>query len=123
MKNIFDIVEKNKGVEMQSVIDWLNFTEDNIRMVFKDIVDACEADHTKHYKVNILVIVLEKKTKSEVDKFKGDYKLMSCEVDCYWSENSNRINGVPKVNFWPKNISGPAIIKFIPMQDALPKNL
>ena len=59
----------------------------------------------------------------EIDKFKGKYKLMASEVECYWCENSNMINGIPKVNFWPKNISELSIIKFIPMQEAIPKEL
>ena len=123
MKDIIDIVNENKNKAMQSTIDWLDFTDENLNSVFKEIVELCEADHKKRYKVNILVIAKEKKTKAEIDQFKGEYKLMPSEVECYWSDNSNMTNGVPKVNFWPKNISGPAIIKFVPMQDALPKNL
>ena len=91
--------------------------------MFKEIVDICEADHTKRYKVNILVIAKEKKSKLEIDQFKGEYKLMASEVEIYWSSNSGKINRVPKVEFAPKNITGPSIIKFVPMQDALPKNL
>ena len=48
---------------------------------------------------------------------------MASEVECYWSENSNMINGIPKVIFWSKNISELSIIKFIPMQEAIPKEL
>ena len=48
---------------------------------------------------------------------------MPSEVIIYWSSNSGRINGVPKVEFAPKNITWPSIIKFVPMQNALPKNL
>lgn len=91
--------------------------------MFKEIVDIYETDHTKRYKVNILVIAKEKKSKLEVDQFKGEYKLMASEVIIYWSSNSHKINGVPKVEFAPKNITGPSIIKFVPMQNALPKNL
>lgn len=108
---------------MKSIINWLDFNDENLNNVFKDIVNECEVDHKKNYKVNILVIAKEKKSKSEVDKFKGKYKLMACEIECYWSDNKNIINGVPKVNFWPKNISGQSIIKFIPMNDSLPKSL
>ena len=123
MKDIKDIVNENKNKVMQSIIDWLDYTDENLNSVFKEIVDICEADHTKRYKVNILVIAKEKKSKLEIDKFKGEYKLMASEVIIYWSSNSGRINGVPKVEFAPKNITGPSIIKFVPMQDALPKNL
>ena len=108
---------------MKSIINWIDFTEENLNNCFKDIVNECENDHKKRYKINILVLAKEKKTKYEIDKFKGKYKLMASEVECYWSENSNMINGIPKVNFWPKNISELSIIKFIPMQEAIPKEL
>lgn len=122
MKDIIDIVKENKNKAMQSTIDWLDFTDENLNSVFKEIVELCEADHKKRYKVNILVIAKEKKTKAEIDQFKGEYKLMPCEVECYWADY-NHPNETGHVYFWTKNISGPAIIKFVPMQDALPKNL
>ena len=122
MKDITDIVNENKNKTMQSIIDWLDFTDENLNSVFKEIVELCEADHKKRYKVNILVIAKEKKTKSESDQFKGEYKLMPSEVECYWADY-NHPNEKGHVYFWTKNISGPAIIKFVPMQDALPKNL
>ena len=124
MKDIKDIINESKNKKvMQSIIDWLDYTDQNLNSVFKEIVDICEADHTKRYKVNILVIAKEKKSKSEIDQFKGEYKLMPSEVEIYWSSNSGRINGVLKVEFASKNITGPSIIKFVPMQNALPKNL
>lgn len=123
MKDIKEIVNENKSKAMQSTIDWLDYTDENLNSAFKEIVELVEAHHTQRYKVNILVIAKEKKTKSEVDKFKGEYKLMPTEVEIYWNTNTNAGMPEPKVSYWTKNISGPAIIKFVPMQDALPKNL
>ena len=64
--------------------------------------------------MNILVIAKEKKSKDNIDKFKGNYKLMPTEVEIYW-----RTNGTPGISFWSKNISN--ITKFVPMEMALPK--
>lgn len=56
MKDIKDIINESKNKVMQSIIDQLDYTDENLNSVFKEIVDICEADHTKRYKVNILVI-------------------------------------------------------------------
>lgn len=56
MKDIKDIINESKNKVMQSIIDQLDYTDENINSVFKEIVDICEAYHTKRYKVNILVI-------------------------------------------------------------------
>lgn len=56
MKDIKDIINESKNKVMQSIIDQLDYTDENINSVFKEIVDICEADHIKRYKVNILVI-------------------------------------------------------------------
>lgn len=41
---------------MKTIINWLDFTEENLNNCFKDIVNECENDHKKRYKINILVL-------------------------------------------------------------------
>ena len=42
MKDIKDIVNENKNKVMQSTIDWLDYTDENLNLVFKEIVDICK---------------------------------------------------------------------------------
>lgn len=56
MKDIKDIINESKNKVMQYIIDQLDYTDENLNSVFKEIVDICEANHTKRYNVNILVI-------------------------------------------------------------------
>lgn len=112
MKSITEIITESSN--MTSNINWIDWNEDNLNRVFKKIVDEILEDKKLRYKVNILVIAKEKKSKDNVDKFKGNYKLMPTEVEIYWNTN-----GTPKISFWSKNISN--ITKFIPMEMALPK--
>lgn len=101
-----------------SNIEWLDWNEDNQNKVFKEIIDEILYDKNLHYKVNILVIAKEKKSKNNIDKFKGNYKIMPTEVEIYW--NTNNTEGI---SFWTKNIANKTITKFVPMEMALPKEL
>ena len=56
MKDIKDIINESKNKVMQYIIDQLDYTDENLNSVFKEIVYICEADHTKRSNVNILVI-------------------------------------------------------------------
>ena len=112
MKNI------NKSLNFISKIEWLDWNEDNRNRIFKEIIEEVLEDKTRRYKVNILVITNEKKSKDDIDKFKGIFKIMPTEVEIYWSTN-----GIQVISFWPKNISNSTITKFVTMEMALPKFL
>lgn len=114
MKSIVEIIAESSN--MTSNINWLDWNEDNLNNVFKEIVNEILDDNDLHYKVNVLVIAKEKKSKDNIDKFKGNYKIMPTEVEIYWNTN-----GTPKILFWSKNIANNTITKFIPMEMALPK--
>ena len=104
-----------------SNIEWLDWNEDNQYKVFKEIIDEILHDKNLRYKVNILVIAKEKKSKDNIDKFKGNYKIMPTEVEIYWAKhNSQNTEGI---EYWTKNIANKTITKFVPMEMALPKEL
>ena len=119
MKSITERISESSNIV--SNINWLDWNEDNQNTVFKEIIDEINEDKTLRYKVNILVIAKEKKSKNNVDKFKGDYKIMPTEVEIYWNTNTNAGMPEPKVSFWTKNIANNTITKFVPMEMALPK--
>lgn len=113
MKSILEIVTESSNVT--SNINWLVWDENILNNVYKDIVDEClNNKKTAYYKVNILVIAKEKKKTGEVDKFRGEYKIMTSEMVIRWSNDRNIIE------FWPKNISENGIIMWTPMNEALP---
>ena len=119
MKSITERISESSNIV--SNINWLDWNEDNQNTVFKEIIDEINEDKTLRYKVNILVIAKEKKSKNNIDKFKGDYKIMPTEVEIYWNTNTNAGMPEPKVSFWTKNIANNTITKFVPMEMALPK--
>lgn len=98
-----------------SYINWLDWNKDNLNKVFKEIIDEILENKTLRYQVNILVIAKEKKSKDNIDKFKGNYKIMPTEVEIYWNTN-----GTQGISFWSKNIGNSTITKFVPMEMALP---
>ena len=114
MKSITEIVTEASNTTSNFV--WLDWNDDNLNKVFKDAIDEILEDNRLRYKVNILVIAKEKKSKDNVDKFKGNYKVMPTEVEIYWNTN-----GTPRISFWSKNITNNNITKFVPMEIALPK--
>ena len=114
MKSIAEIITESSNIT--SNIDWLDWNEDNQNKVFKEIIDEILENKELRYRVNILVIAKEKNSKDNVDKFKGNYKLMPTEVEIYWNTN-----GTPRISFWSKNIANNTITKFVPMEMALPK--
>ena len=107
MKSTLEILSN-----MTSNINWLVWDEDILNNVYKDIVNECLNNPKVFYKVNILVIVKERKKKGEVDKFRGEYKIMTSEMWIRWSGTI--------IEFWPKNISENGIIMWSPMNEALP---
>jgi len=113
MKSIAEIIKESSN--MTSNIEWLDWNEENKNKFFKEIIDEIFEDKELRYKVNILVIAKEKKSNDNVDKFKGNYKLMPTEVEIYWLHEHQ------KIEFWPKNIASNTITKFVPMEMALPK--
>ncbi len=119
MKSITEIISESSNIT--SNIKWLDWNEDNLNEVFKEIIDEILENNELRYKVNILVIAKEKKSKDNVDKFKGNYKLMPTEIEIYWNTNTNAGMPEPKVSFWSKNIANNTITKFVPMEMALPK--
>ena len=114
MKSITENVTESSNTTSNSV--WLDWNDDNLNKVFKDAVDEILEDNRLRYKVNILVIAKEKKSKDNVDKFKGNYKVMPTEVEIYWNTN-----GTSGISFRSKNITNNNIAKFVPMEIALPK--
>ena len=114
MKSITEIVTESSNTISNFV--WLDWNEDNLNKVFKDAIDEILEDNRLRYKVNILVIAKEKKSKDNIDKFKGNYKVMPTEVEIYWNTN-----GTSGISFWSKNITNNNITKFVPMEIALPK--
>lgn len=113
MKSISEIITESSNIT--SNIEWLDWNDENLNKVFKDVIDEILDDNDLRYKVNILVIAKEKKSKDNVDKFKGNYKLMPTEVEIYWLPEHSEIS------FWSKNIANNTITKFVPMEMALPK--
>jgi hypothetical protein len=113
MKSITEII--NESFNVISNIEWLDWNEDNRNKVFKEIIDEILENNELRYKVNILVITKEKKSKENIDKFKGNYKVMPTEVEIYWH------TGHSEITFWSKNIATNTITKFVPMEMALPK--
>lgn len=114
MKSITEIITESSN--LTSNINWIDWNEDNLNKVFKEIIDEILENKKLRYKVNILVIAKEKKSKDNIDKFKGNYKLMPTEVEIYWNTMAPS-----KILFWSKNISSDTITKFVPMEMALPK--
>lgn len=112
MKSILEIITESSNVT--SNINWLDWNKNILNNVYKDIVDECLNNKKAYYKVNILVIAKEKKKTGEVDKFRGEHKIMTSEMWIQWSEDRNIIE------FWPKNISENGIIMWTPMDEALP---
>lgn len=98
-----------------SYINWLDWNDYNLNNVFKEIIEEILEDKTLRYEVNILVIAKEKKSKNNIDKFKGIYKIMPTQVEIYWNTN-----GTQGISFWTKNISNNSITKFVTMEMALP---
>jgi hypothetical protein len=119
MKSIIETITESSNIT--SNINWLDWNEDNQNKVFKEIIDEILENKNLRFKVNILVIAKEKKSKDNIDKFKGNYKLMPTEVEIYWNTNTNAGMPEPKVSFWTKNIANNTITKFVPMEMALPK--
>lgn len=119
MKSITEIISESSN--MVSNINWIDWNETNQNEVFKEIIEEVTVNKKQRYKVNILVIAKEKKTKDEIDKFKGDYKIMPTEVEIYWNTNTNAGMPEPKVSLWSKNIANNTITKFAPMEMCLPK--
>jgi len=119
MKTITEIITESSNIT--SNINWIDWNEDNLNNVFKEVIDEILENKELRYKVNILVIAKEKKSKENCDKFKGNYKLMPTEVEIYWNTNTNSGMPEPKISFWSKNIANNTITKFVPMEMALPK--
>lgn len=119
MKSITEIITESSYIT--SNIEWLDWNEDNQNRVFKEIIDKINEDNKLRYKVNILVIAREKKSAQEIDKFKGDYKIMPTEIEFYWNTDTNAGMPEPRVSLWSKNIANNTITKFTPMEMALPK--
>ena len=112
MKSITKIITESSNVV--SNINWLSWNKDNLNKVYKDIVKECTNKKEDYYSVNILVITKEKKKNEEIDKFKGEHKIMTSEMWIRYKESINDIE------FWPKNISENGIIMWTPMNEALP---
>ena len=110
---------KESTTKLTSIINWIDWSYENLMEVFKDIVTEIGEDDKKRFNINVLVLAKEKNSKTENEKFCGAYKIMATKVEVYLDTH----HGNPHVVFWPKNISALSIIKFASMETSLPEEL
>jgi hypothetical protein len=91
-----------------SEIWWLDFSSFELKRCYHDLLLNIVKDHSIRYNINVLVLCKAKKSDLT------DHKIMACQVEVGWNDSFKDID------FYPKNIGKSGIIKFCPMEKALP---
>ena len=101
-------------------IKFYDCTDENLLKVYADYVKKVNDDHNCCICTNVLCMVNYVKPKvsgGPTVYIETDYKLITSALIIRWNDGKCMVDQTPFTQFWFKNVSQPAVIKFARMEN------